>query len=93
MQGADGQTQSVEFGTAYAFTKTLAPGHVYKYRFDTREIKEPIRDAVTSCGWTVREVVNGAADWGTFSEQTSSRTPVRGLIPKKLPIKPQPGGL
>jgi len=54
-----GQMQSVEFGTAYAFTETLAPGQVYKYRFDTREIKKPIQDAVTSCGWTYKGVAFG----------------------------------
>ena len=54
-----GQTQSVQFGTAYAFTETQAPGQVYKYRFDTREIKKPIQDAVTGCGWTYKGVAFG----------------------------------
>jgi len=46
-----GQAQSVEFGKAYAFTETLAPGQVYNYHFDTSEIKKPIQEAVISCGW------------------------------------------
>jgi hypothetical protein len=54
-----GQTQSVEFGKAYAFTETLAPGQVYNYKFDTREIKKPIQDAVTGCGWTYKGVAFG----------------------------------
>ena len=54
-----GQTQAIEFGAAYAFTETLAPGEVYKYRFDTREIKKPIQDVVTSCGWTYKGVAFG----------------------------------
>ena len=54
-----GQTQEVEFGAAYAFTEELAPGEVYKYRFDTREIKKPIQEAVTSCGWAYRGVAFG----------------------------------
>jgi hypothetical protein len=54
-----GQMQSVEFGTAYAFTETLAPGQVYNYRFDTREIKKPIQEAVTACGWTYKGVAFG----------------------------------
>ena len=54
-----GQTQSVEFGAAYAFTETLAAGQVYKYRFDTREIKKPIQDAVIGCGWTYKGVAFG----------------------------------
>ena len=54
-----GQTQSIEFGKAYAFTETLEGGQVYNYRFDTREIKKPIQDAVTSCGWTYKGVAFG----------------------------------
>jgi hypothetical protein len=54
-----GQKQSIEFGKGYAFTETLAPGQVYNYRFDTREIKKPIQDAVTGCGWTYKGVAFG----------------------------------
>jgi hypothetical protein len=54
-----GQMQKVEFGTAYAFTEELEPGQVYKYRFDTREIKEPLQKAVTRCGWTYQGVAFG----------------------------------
>ena len=54
-----GQKQEVEFGKAYAFTETLAPGQVYNYRFNTKELKQPIQDAVTSCGWTYRGVAFG----------------------------------
>ena len=35
-----GQKQSVEFGTAYAFTEEFAPGQVYKYRFSTERDEE-----------------------------------------------------
>ena len=54
-----GQVQEVEFGKAYAFTETLAPGQVYNYRFSTKELKQPIQDAVTSSGWTYRGVAFG----------------------------------
>jgi hypothetical protein len=54
-----GQVQEVEFGKAYAFTETLAPGQVYNYRFNTKELKQPIQDAVTSCGWTYRGIAFG----------------------------------
>lgn len=54
-----GQTQSVEFGAAYAFTEELAPGQVYKYRFNSGEIKKPLQDAVTACGWTYQGVAFG----------------------------------
>lgn len=49
-----GQTQSVEFGKAYAFTEELRPGLVYNYRFNTNEIKKPIQEAVTAAGWTYK---------------------------------------
>lgn len=54
-----GQTQSIEFGKGYAFTETLSAGVVYNYRFDTREIKRPIQEAVTSCGWTYKGIAFG----------------------------------
>jgi hypothetical protein len=54
-----GQIQSVEIGGGYAFTETLAPGQVYNYRFATSEIKKPIQEAVTSCGWTYKGVAFG----------------------------------
>ena len=59
VSGFRGQKQSIEFGAAYAFTETLAPGQVYNYRFDTREIKKPIQEAVTRCGWTYKGVAFG----------------------------------
>jgi hypothetical protein len=54
-----GQTTSIEFGTAYAFTEELAPGQVYKYRFSTNEIKKPIQEAVAACGWSYKGVAFG----------------------------------
>lgn len=57
--GFRGQKQSVEFGRAYAFSETLEPGVVYNYRFDTREMKKPIQEAVTASGWTYRGVAFG----------------------------------
>lgn len=54
-----GQKQEIKFGSAYAFTEEFKPGQVYNYRFSTGEIKKPIQDAVTSCGWTYRGVSLG----------------------------------
>lgn len=54
-----GQSQSIEFGKAYAFTEKLEAGEVYNYRFDTREIKKPIQDAVTGSGWTYKGIAFG----------------------------------
>ena len=54
-----GQMTSVEFGTGFAFTETLAPGQVYKYKFNTNELKKPIQDVAASCGWNYKGVAFG----------------------------------
>jgi len=54
-----GQKTSMEFGTAYAFTEEFKPGQVYNYRFNTSEIKKPIQEAVTACGWTYKGIAFG----------------------------------
>jgi hypothetical protein len=54
-----GQTTSIEFGTAYAFTEELKPGQVYKYRFNTNEIKKPIQETIAACGWAYKGVAFG----------------------------------
>jgi hypothetical protein len=54
-----GQMTSVQFGTGFAFTEDLAPGQVYKYRFNTNELKKPIQDTCTSCGWSYKGVAFG----------------------------------
>jgi len=59
VSGFKGQKQSIEFGKAYAFTESLTPGEVYNYRFNTKELKQPIQDAVTGCGWTYKGVAFG----------------------------------
>ncbi|MET9199226.1 hypothetical protein [Gordonia sp. NPDC003585] len=57
--GFRGQKTSIEFGTAYAFTEHLEYGQVYNYRFATKELKEPIQQAVLASGWTYRGVAFG----------------------------------
>ncbi len=61
-----GQMTSVEFGAGYgspgyhyAFTETLVPGQVYKYRFNTNEIKKPIQEVVAACGWRYKGISFG----------------------------------
>jgi hypothetical protein len=54
-----GQKSSISFGTGYAFTEELAPGQVYKYKFNTSELKKPIQEAVAACGWTYKGVAFG----------------------------------
>ena len=54
-----GQSTSIEFGSAYAFTETLAPGQVYKYKFNTNELKKPIQEALAACGWSYKGVAFG----------------------------------
>ena len=52
-----GQKQEISFGSGYAFTENGEFGQVYNYKFSTKEIKSPIQDVVTSCGWTYKGVV------------------------------------
>lgn len=59
MEKFSGQKTSFQFGTAYAFTEELRPGEVYRYRFATGELKDPIQDVVTDCGWTWKGVAFG----------------------------------
>lgn len=59
MSSFKGQSTSVEFGTAFAFTEEFKPGQVYKYRFSTNEIKKPIKEAVAACGWKYKGVAFG----------------------------------
>jgi hypothetical protein len=54
-----GQKTEVSFGTAYAFTEELRPGQVYNYRFNSKEMKGPLQEAVNALGWTWRGVSFG----------------------------------
>ncbi len=54
-----GQSTSVEFGQAFGFTETLAPGQIYKYKFNSNELKKPIQDTVLACGWIYKGVAFG----------------------------------
>jgi hypothetical protein len=54
-----GQKSEISFGTGYAFTENLGPGQVYKYKFNTNEIKKPIQEAVAACGWKYKGVAFG----------------------------------
>ena len=57
--GFRGQKTELSFGTAYAFTEQGPYGQVYRYRFDTGELKKPLKDAVAGAGWTYRAVAFG----------------------------------
>jgi len=54
-----GQKYSFSSGWRFGFKETLEPGVVYNYHFTTKEIKKPIQDAVTGCGWTYKGVTFG----------------------------------
>lgn len=51
-----GQKTEISGGMAYAFTEEFKPGVVYKYRFNTTELKKPLQQAVTENGWIWRGV-------------------------------------
>jgi hypothetical protein len=54
-----GQQTSFSIGAGYAFTEKLETGQVYKYRFNSNELKKPIQDAISSCGWKYKPVAFG----------------------------------
>jgi hypothetical protein len=54
-----GQQTSIEFGQAYGFTEKLSVGEIYNYRFATKELKEPLQQAVAAQGWRWRPVAFG----------------------------------
>lgn len=54
-----GQKTEISFGAAYGFTETLAPGQIYNYRFNSKELKEPLQNTVTQSGWRWQGVAFG----------------------------------
>ncbi|QGK68898.1 hypothetical protein GIY23_04495 [Allosaccharopolyspora coralli] len=54
-----GQSNKVSFGTGYAFTEEGQYGEVYSYKFSSSELKTPLKEAVTSAGWTWRGLAFG----------------------------------
>jgi hypothetical protein len=57
--GFKGQSKSIQFGASYGFKEDLSVGEQYKYFFKTDEIKTPVQEAVTACGWVYKGVVFG----------------------------------
>jgi hypothetical protein len=50
--GFRGQKKEISFGAAFAFREEdLSYGKVYQYRFDTRELKDPLIEAALAAGW------------------------------------------
>jgi hypothetical protein len=50
--GFRGQKTEVSFGTAYAFREEdLTYGKVYEYRFNTGELKTPLKETALAAGW------------------------------------------
>ncbi|WP_233213310.1 hypothetical protein [Mycobacterium hubeiense] len=57
--GFRGQKTEVSFGTAYAFTETGQYGEVYNYRFNSSELKTPLKATINGAGWTYQAVAFG----------------------------------
>ncbi|MDP2624888.1 MAG: hypothetical protein Q8P27_01750 [Candidatus Peregrinibacteria bacterium] len=51
-----GQKMEVSGGMGYAFTEELKPGVVYRYRFNTGEMKKPLDEAILNSGWSIKKV-------------------------------------
>lgn len=54
-----GQKWEKSFEMVYAFREDGSYGEIYNYRFDTDEIKKPLREAVLAAGWGWRGVAFG----------------------------------
>ena len=55
-----GQVNEVSFGTAYAFREEdLSFGKVYQYRFNSGELKGPLKEAAAANGWAWKGVAFG----------------------------------
>lgn len=54
-----GQKVEMSFGAAIGFREDFSPGVIYEYRFATKEIKDPLQNAVTSSGWNWKGVAFG----------------------------------
>lgn len=54
-----GQKMEMSFDSAFAFTEDLSYGQVYRYRFDTRELKNPLIEAAHQAGWGWKGVAFG----------------------------------
>jgi len=61
VSGSRGQQWAYSAGTSYVFTENPERGQVYKYRFKTGEIRQPIQDAVVASGWTYKGVLSKRA--------------------------------
>ncbi len=58
-RGFRGQKWSKEFEATYTFGEGLQVEKESEWRFETSEMKKPLQEAVTACGWTYRGVVFG----------------------------------
>ena len=54
-----GKSWQMGSGSAYAFTEDLGFGRVYKYRFNTNELENPIKEAAHACGWKYKGIAFG----------------------------------
>ena len=54
-----GQKVEMSFGTAIGFREDFSPGIIYEYRFATKEMKEPLQNAVVASGWNWKGVAFG----------------------------------
>ena len=51
-----GQKTEISFGGPALYTETLPDGRALEYRFMSKELKKPLQNVVTGCGWTYKGV-------------------------------------
>ncbi len=51
-----GQKTEISFGGPALYSETLPNGQKMEYRFSSKELKKPLQELVTACGWTYKGV-------------------------------------
>ena len=54
-----GQKHEISFGGPVAFRETVSPQQTHEYRFLANELKKPVQELVTGCGWTYKGAAFG----------------------------------
>ena len=51
-----GKKTEISLGGPVLYTETLVDGKKIEYRFASKELKKPLQDLITACGWTYKGV-------------------------------------
>ena len=54
-----GQKREMSFGVAVGFREDLSFGKIYEYKFNSQEMKQPLKEAILESGWGWRGLILG----------------------------------